>query len=132
MSLFTVAFPGMEMLICLSSTLVTVNSLPLIVLNVSTPSSMLEKNSVNAHLRLDSAAGVTKSINLTTNLAALIVFLFHGQVVILLGILAGLFNMIGNYLGSHSFTKNGGAIARPITIAVLLIFFVKVVWDFMA
>ncbi len=85
-----------------------------------------------AHLRLDSAAGVTKSINLTTNLAALIVFLLHGQVVILLGILAGLFNMIGNYLGSHSFTKNGGAIARPITIAVLLVFFVKVVWDFMA
>ena len=85
-----------------------------------------------AHLRLDSAAGVTKSINLTTNLAALIVFLIHGQVVILLGLLAGLFNMIGNYLGSHSFTKNGGAIARPITIAVLLIFFAKVVWDFMA
>ena len=66
-----------------------------------------------AHLRLDSAAGVTKSINLTTNLAALIVFLIHGQVVILLGLLAGLFNMIGNYLGSHSFTKNGGCYRAP-------------------
>ena len=52
MSLFTVAFPGMEMLICLSSTLVTVNSLPLIVLNVSTPSSMLEKNSVMLRMYL--------------------------------------------------------------------------------
>jgi len=51
-SLFTVAFPGMEMLICLSSTLVTVNSLPLIVLNVSTPSSMLEKNSVMLRMYL--------------------------------------------------------------------------------
>lgn len=52
MSLFTVAIPGMEMLICLSSTLVTVNSLPLIVLNVSTPSSMLEKNSVMLRMYL--------------------------------------------------------------------------------
>ena len=85
-----------------------------------------------AHLRLDSAAGVTKSINLTTNLAALAVFLLNGQVVVLLGLLAGAFNMVGNYFGSHSFTKNGGAIARPITIAVLLIFFAKVIWDFVA
>lgn len=36
------------MLICLSSTLVTVNSLPLIVLNVSTPSSMLEKKFIES------------------------------------------------------------------------------------
>ena len=40
------------MLLCLSSTLVTVNSLPLIVLNVSTPSSMLEKNSVMLRMYL--------------------------------------------------------------------------------
>ena len=85
-----------------------------------------------AHLRLDSAAGVTKAINLTTNVAALAVFLLNGQVLILLGLLAGAFNMVGNYLGSHSFTKNGGAVARPITITVLLIFFVKVIWDFVA
>lgn len=85
-----------------------------------------------AHLRLDSAAGVTKSINLTTNVAALAVFLFNGQVVILLGLVAGVFNMLGNYLGSHSFTKNGGSVARPITITVLVVFFVKIVWDMVA
>lgn len=85
-----------------------------------------------AHLRLDSAAGVTKSINLTTNFAALVVFLVNDQVMILLGLLAGLANMGGNYLGSHSFTRNGGSVARPITITVLLIFFVKVIWDFVA
>ncbi len=85
-----------------------------------------------AHLRLDSAAGVTKAINLTTNVAALAVFLLNGQVVILLGLIAGAFNMLGNYLGSHSFTKNGGSVARPITIAVLAIFFVKVIYDFIA
>ena len=85
-----------------------------------------------AHLRLDSAAGVTKAINLTTNVAALAVFLANGQVVILLGLVAGMFNMLGNYIGSHSFTKNGGAVAKPITITVLVIFFIKVIYDFVA
>lgn len=82
-----------------------------------------------AHLRLDASAGITKAINLTTNLAALAVFLFHGQVLIAIGLLAGVFSIAGNYIGSHSFTKNGGAIAKPITITVLVIFFVKIVYD---
>lgn len=89
---------------------------------------MLLLNGV-AHLRLDAAAGITKTINLTTNLAALAVFLFHGQVLIAIGVLAGVFSIAGNYLGAHSFTKNGGAVARPIIIVVLVIFFFKLVYD---
>lgn len=85
-----------------------------------------------AHLKLVSAAGITKAINLTTNVSALAVFLLHGQVLLLLGLVAGVFGVAGNYLGSHSFSKNGGAIARPIIIVVLAVFFVKVVWDLVA
>ena len=85
-----------------------------------------------AHLKLQSAAGITKAINLTTNVTALVVFLLHGQVLLALGLVAGVFNIVGNYLGSHSFSKNGGAVARPITIVVLVIFFAKVIWDFVA
>ena len=85
-----------------------------------------------AHLKLKSAAGITKAINLTTNVTALVVFLLHGQVLLVLGLVAGAFNIVGNYLGSHSFSKNGGAVARPITIVVLVIFFAKVIWDFIA
>ena len=83
-----------------------------------------------AHMRLTQAAGITKAINLTTNVTALVVFLLHGQVLIMLGLVAGAFGIIGNYLGASSFVKNGGAIARPITIVVLVIFFAKVIWDF--
>ena len=49
-----------------------------------------------------------------------------------MGLVAGVFGIAGNYIGSSSFSKNGGAIARPITIVVLVIFFVKVIWDFVA
>lgn len=85
-----------------------------------------------AHLKLESAAGITKAINLTTNITALVVFLMHGQVLIVLGLVCGAFNIVGNYIGSHSFSKNGGAVARPITIVVLVVFFAKVIWDFVA
>ncbi len=85
-----------------------------------------------AHLTLKKAAGITKAINLTTNISALVVFLMHGQVLLVLGLVAGVFNIAGNYLGSRSFSKNGGAVARPIIIVVLAVFFVKVVWEFIA
>lgn len=85
-----------------------------------------------AHMRLTQAAGVTKAINLTTNITALVVFLLHGQVLVVLGLVAGVFGVIGNYLGASSFAKSGSAIAKPIIIVVLVVFFVKVIWDFVA
>lgn len=82
-----------------------------------------------AHLGLGSAAGITKAVNLTTNATALAVFLVNGQVWVGLGLLAGCFSIAGNYLGARTFTKNGGAIARPLIIVVLCVFFAKVVYD---
>lgn len=82
-----------------------------------------------AQLRLDASAGITKAINLTTNLAALAVFLYHGQVMIFLGLLAGVFSIAGNYVGSHQFTSKGSSVAKPITIVVLIIFLAKVIYD---
>ncbi len=83
-----------------------------------------------AHLGLGSAAGITKAINLTTNVTALAVFLVNGQVWIGVGLVAGCFSIAGNYLGARTFTKRGGAVARPIIIVVLCVFFAKVVYDF--
>lgn len=82
-----------------------------------------------AHLRLDASAGITKVINLTTNLSSLCVFLLHGQVVILVGLLAGCFSIAGNFLGARTFTHSGGSAARPLIIIVLSIFFIKVIYD---
>lgn len=82
-----------------------------------------------AQLRLDAAAGLTKAINLSTNVASLVVFLLHGEVLILLGLVAGIFGILGNYLGSHQFTSKGAGVAKPITITVLIIFFGKVIYD---
>ena len=81
------------------------------------------------HMPLSEANGTTKVINLTTNAAALTVYLVNGKVLLPLGLAAGCFNIAGNYLGSQSFRKNGSKIARPVMISVLIIFFVKIITE---
>ncbi len=83
-----------------------------------------------AKLPINLAAGTTKVINLTTNLTALTVFLFSGKVMILLGLTAGVFSILGNFIGAWYFKRGGAKIARPIIIVVLVIFFVKLIYDF--
>ncbi|WP_040471569.1 sulfite exporter TauE/SafE family protein [Lentilactobacillus kisonensis] len=82
-----------------------------------------------AHLPINLAAGNTKVINLTTNVTALVVFLLSGKVMMLLGLVAGLFSIVGNFLGAAYYKRFGSRIARPIIIIVLLIFLTKTIWD---
>lgn len=82
-----------------------------------------------AHQDVRTAAGTTKAINLSTNAAALVVFLVNGTVLLPLGLAAGVFNIAGNYLGAGKFTKAGASIVRPVMIVVLVLFAVKLVFD---
>ena len=82
-----------------------------------------------AHMELHKANGITKAINLASNLASLAVYLMNGQVLMLLGLCAGAFSILGNYLGSRSFTRKGAAIARPIILLVLIVFFLRTVLE---
>ena len=82
-----------------------------------------------AHQDVRTAAGTTKAINLSTNVAALVVFLVNGAVLLPLGLAAGAFNIAGNYLGASKFTKSGSTIVRPIMLIVLVLFAVRLVVD---
>ncbi len=82
---------------------------------------------VFARMHVGTANAAAKVINLTTNITALTVFLMNGQVLIPLGLTAGLFNMAGNYLGSGLAMKNGTRIVRPIVLFVLCLLFLKLV-----
>lgn len=82
-----------------------------------------------AHMELKQANGITKVINLTSNLASLTVYLLSGQVLLPLGLAAGAFSILGNYLGSRSFAKKGAAIARPVILLVLTLFFARTVLE---
>lgn len=80
-----------------------------------------------AKLDVFRAAGVTKAVNLTTNVTALTVFLMNGTVMVGLGLLGGAFNIAGNYLGARTFSSKGAAIVRPVILVVVAVFSVRLI-----
>lgn len=83
-----------------------------------------------AGMKLTTSNGLAKVINLSTNIAALVVFLVNGQVLFPLGVVAGLFNIAGNYIGATCFVQNSSKIVKPVMVSVLLIFFLKLILEF--
>lgn len=82
-----------------------------------------------AHLSSMDAAVNTKILNVTSNLTSLLVFLWHGECEILLGICASVFSIAGNYLGSGMVLKNGSRVIRPVILFVLVLLFAKVLLE---
>ena len=82
-----------------------------------------------AHLSLRDANGLTKIINLTTNVVSLLVFLTAGQVLLPLGLAGGLCNIAGNYVGVSFFNKNGARIVKPMMLIVLTIFLCRTIFE---
>ena len=80
-------------------------------------------------MKLSEANGITKVINLTTNLTSLCVFILNGKVVFLLGFIAGLFGIAGNYLGTKCFDKGGSKVVKPLMLTVLVIFLIKIIYE---
>ena len=83
-----------------------------------------------AHLELNKAAGVTKAINLTTNISALVVFVMNGKGYFPLGLIAGVFGIAGNYIGARCFSSKGSGFVKPLIIVVITIFFIKIITEF--
>ena len=82
-----------------------------------------------AHISLKESNGIAKSINLTTNLSSLVVYLLNGKVIILLGLAGGLFGIAGNYIGVTFFKNKGAKVVRPLMIVVLVIFFIRILTE---
>lgn len=82
-----------------------------------------------AKFRLGEANGVAKSINLTTNITSLAVYLTSGKVIIILGLIAGLFGIAGNYIGVSFFNEKGAKAVKPIMLVVLTIFFIRILTE---
>ena len=79
-----------------------------------------------AKLPVTEASGLTKVINLSSNVAALITFIIHGTVYYPLGLAAAVFCIAGHYIGSGMVVSNGRKIVRPVVLCVLVVLFIKV------
>lgn len=81
---------------------------------------------VFAKLGIKTANAQAKVINLTTNVTALVIFLFNGQVILPLGIAAAASNMVGGYIGAGLAMKNGANLAKYSILFVLFLLALKV------
>ena len=81
-----------------------------------------------AHVSLREAAGTTKVINFVVDLVSIIIFSQAGQVLLPLGLTAGVFSMAGNYIGARFFTQKGAKFVKPLICVVLVIFFIKIIY----
>lgn len=80
-----------------------------------------------AGMGLRRANGLTKVINLCSNISSLTVWLISGNVFLVLGLTAGAFSLLGNYVGSGMFKSKGASICKPIILVVLCVFLVKTI-----
>lgn len=78
---------------------------------------------------LKRACGNTKIVNLTTNVAALIVFVMAGQIYYAVAVPAIAFSIAGNWLGSGMAIKSGAKFIRPIMFLVLCLLLIKIAYD---
>jgi uncharacterized membrane protein YfcA len=75
------------------------------------------------------ASGNAKFVNMASNLGALAVFLLNRRVLLPLGLCAGLFSIVGSYLGSGLAIKRGAKLIRYFIVAVLILLFGRIIWD---
>lgn len=75
------------------------------------------------------SSGNAKIVNLTSNVVSTALFIRSGNVWFALAIPAACCTIAGNWLGSHLAIRNGARIIRPAMIGVLLLLFVKIIFD---
>jgi uncharacterized membrane protein YfcA len=75
------------------------------------------------------AAGNAKVINLSSNIAGLSVFLCSGHVSVTLGLTAGVFSILGSYMGAGIAIKKGSNVIRYAILFVLVLLFLKLAWE---
>ena len=81
-------------------------------------------------LGVKTAAAHAKVINLCDNLAAFVVFLVNGKVLVWLGIVAGICGMVGAWIGAGAVMKNGAKIMKPLLLVALLLLVVNLITKF--
>lgn len=78
------------------------------------------------------ASALSKLANLTTNLAALGVFAWHGQVLWGLGLAMAGANLSGGFLGAHMAVRRGNSFVRKVFMVVVGLLALRLGWDSVA
>jgi uncharacterized membrane protein YfcA len=77
---------------------------------------------------LKRSTAYTKMMNFTSNAVSVLVFGLGGNVLIIAGVVMGVGQMLGAYLGSHLVLKRGTRFVRVFSLAIMTITTVKLLW----
>ena len=75
------------------------------------------------------ASGNAKLLNLASNYASLVTFIFAGTIVYSIAIPTAFCGILGNYIGAGFAIKKGARFIRPMMIVVLVLLLVKMLMD---
>jgi uncharacterized protein len=75
------------------------------------------------------ASATAKIANLVTNLSAIVVFGLNGSVLWMLGLMMGVANLIGGYLGARTAISRGNSFVRKVFLIVLSGLIIKLAYD---
>jgi uncharacterized membrane protein YfcA len=75
------------------------------------------------------ATGITKVMNFTSNIVALIIFVIGGNVMFKVGLVMGAGQMIGANLGSGMAIKKGTKFIKPLFLTVVFLIIVKLIYQ---
>lgn len=79
---------------------------------------------------LTRATGMAKLFNVTSNVAALLLWAFSGYLLWLLGLTMAVGALIGGWLGSRTAIRFGARLIRPVLVAISLALTAKATWDY--
>lgn len=88
--------------------------------------------SLFAGLDLIHAVGTTKIVNLASNIGALATFIAGGVIDYRIGFPCALSSILGGYVGSGLAVRGGAKVIRPMLVVVLVLLFVKILFDLFA
>ncbi len=75
------------------------------------------------------ASALAKIVNFATNLGALVFFVPNGAVLWGIGLMLGVANMVGAYLGARTAVARGSRFIRVAFVVVVTVLIVRLVWD---
>lgn len=78
---------------------------------------------------LTRATALTKLLNLTSNIASVLLFALGGKIVWTLGLCMAAGSMTGGWIGSHMAMKHGARLIRPLLVTLCLVLTAKLIWD---
>ena len=79
---------------------------------------------------LTRATGLTKLLNLSSNIASVLFFALGGKMLWLLGLCMAAGAMTGGWLGSHSAIRFGARLIRPLLVIISLGLTVRLLWGY--